>query len=196
MLLWITPTIQLTSIFVPVLPFTHCLPQASWMTCHRKSLTSLWPSFGPPPAAPCPSCVGGPKQYSRWGLMRAEQRGRITSLCLLVALLLVQSRIQLAFWAASTRCWLKLSLSSTDSPKSFSSRLLSSHSLPSLYLCLGLLWPRCRTLHLALLNFMRNLWEWLQHKSLPFLILSTSQANRSIISYGVKLWKDYLCTWN
>ena len=43
----------------------------------------------------------------------------------------------------------------TPPPKSFSSGLLSICSLPSLYLYLELPWPRCRTLHLALLNFMR-----------------------------------------
>ncbi|KAK4829890.1 hypothetical protein QYF61_007282 [Mycteria americana] len=39
----------------------------------------------------------------RWGLTRAEQSGRITSLDLL-ATLLMQPRIQLAFWAASAHC--------------------------------------------------------------------------------------------
>jgi len=52
-------------------------------------------------------------------------------------LLLMQPRIQLAFWAASAHCRLMLSFSSTSTPKSFSG-LLSSHSPPSLYLCLGL----------------------------------------------------------
>ena len=67
-------------------------------------------------------------------------------------LLLMQPRIRLAFWAASAHCPVLLS-SSASTPKSFSSGLLSIHSLPSLYLCLGLSWPRCRTLHLAMLNF-------------------------------------------
>lgn len=38
---------------------------------------------------------------------------------------------------------------------SFSSKLLSIHSLPSLYLCLGFPQPRCRALHLTLLNLLR-----------------------------------------
>ena len=54
------------------------------------------------------------------GLKRTELRGRITSLDLLVILLLMQSRIQMAFWAARARCLLMLRLSSTDIPKSFS----------------------------------------------------------------------------
>jgi len=58
------------------------------------------------------------------------------------------------FLAASAHCQLTLSFSSTSTPKSLSSGLLSSHSLPNLYLCLGLPLPMCRTLHLALLNFM------------------------------------------
>ena len=45
-------------------------------------------------------------QHSRWGFTRAEQRSRITSLCLLVTLLLMQPRTRLAFWAASTHCLL------------------------------------------------------------------------------------------
>ena len=51
----------------------------------------------------------------------------------------MQPRIRLPFWAASAHCQLMLSFSSTSTPKSFSSGLLSSHSPPSLYLCLGLL---------------------------------------------------------
>jgi len=47
-----------------------------------------------------------------------------------------------------------LSFSWTTTRKSFSSGLLSVHSLPSLYLCLGLPQPICRTLHLALFSFM------------------------------------------
>ena len=38
-------------------------------------------------------------QDSRWSLTRAEQRDRIPSLALLAMLLLMQPRIQLAFWA-------------------------------------------------------------------------------------------------
>ena len=43
---------------------------------------------------------------------------------------------------------------STSTLKSFSLGLLSIHSLSSLHLCLGLPWPICSTLHLALLKFM------------------------------------------
>jgi len=39
--------------------------------------------------------------------------------------------------------------------------LLSIQSFPSLYLCLWLTWLRCRTLHLAILNFLRFSWAHL-----------------------------------
>ena len=42
-------------------------------------------------------------------------------------------------------------------PRSLSTGLLSSRSAPSLYWCMGLFLPRCRTLHLPLLNFIRFL---------------------------------------
>ena len=123
---------------------------------HRRGVPALWsPSWtssGPAPAAPCPSLCWGP-QNSRWVLTRAEYRGRIPSLDLLATLLLMQPRIRLAFWAASTHCWVILSFLSTNTLKYFSLGLLSIPSSPSLYLCLGLPQPRCRTLHLALLNF-------------------------------------------
>ena len=89
------------------------------------------------------------------GLSRGEQRGRIPSLDLLVTLLVMQPRTQLAFWAASAHCHLMLSFLSTNTPKSFFSGLLSIRSLPSLSLCSGLPRPMGRTLHLALLNFTR-----------------------------------------
>ena len=94
-------------------------------------------------------------QDSRWALTRAEQRGRIPSLDLLATVLWMQPRIQLAFWAVSTHCRVMLSFLSSRIPKSFSSGLLSMHSPPTLYLCLALPPPMCRTLHLALLNFLR-----------------------------------------
>ena len=50
-------------------------------------------------------------------------------------LFLMQPRIWLAFWAVSTHFWVMLSFSSTSTPKSFSSELLSILSPPSLYLC-------------------------------------------------------------
>jgi len=49
------------------------------------------------------------------------------------------------------------SLSSTRTPRSLSAELLSSRSTPSLYWCMGLFLPSCRTLHLPFLNLIRFL---------------------------------------
>ena len=66
--------------------------------------------------------------------------------------------IPLAFLVATrAHGWLMVNLSSTSTPRSLSTELLSSKSAPSLYWCMGLLLPRCRTLHLPLLNFIRFL---------------------------------------
>ena len=65
--------------------------------------------------------------------------------------------IPLAFLAARAHCWLMVNLSSTRTPRSLSAELLSGRSTPSLYWCMGLFLPRCRTLHLPLLNLIRFL---------------------------------------
>ena len=155
-------------VFVFLLPFVALL----W-TCSNSSM-----SF---------SCWGLQKwtQYSRWGLMRAEWRGRTTSLNLLVTLLLMQPRIQLACWAARTHWQLMLNFSSIDTPKSFSSELLSSHSLPNLYLCLVFPFSRCRTLHLALLNFMRLAWAHLSSLSRSLWIASLPSSMSTTTQLGV-----------
>ena len=72
-------------------------------------------------------------------------------------LLLMHPRIPLAFLAARAHCWLMVNLSSTRTPRSLSAELLSSRSTPSLYWCMGLFLPRCRTVHLPLLNLIRFL---------------------------------------
>lgn len=77
-------------------------------------------------------------QHSGWGLTRADQTGRITFTDLLVLLPLMHLRIQLP----------------NNTYKS-SLQAYSIHSPHSLYLRLGLPWPMCSTLHLALLNFTR-----------------------------------------
>lgn len=79
--------------------------------------------------------------------------GRITSFDLLDPLL--WPRIYLAFWMASTHCWVHVELFVHQRPKSFSPTLFCIHSPLSLYLWLGLSWPTCRTLHMALLELTR-----------------------------------------
>ncbi|KAK4817090.1 hypothetical protein QYF61_027921 [Mycteria americana] len=61
---------------------------------------------------------------------------------------IAEPRIQLAFWAARGCCQLMSNFLSPSILKPFSTGLLSIHSFPSL----------CRSLHLALLNFMRFTW--------------------------------------
>jgi len=86
------------------------------------------------------------------GLQVSERLGSIIFLDLLATILLMQYMIRLVFWVASAYCQLLLSFSSPSIPKTFSSELLSNQSLPRLYLYLGLTQPRCRTLHLALVE--------------------------------------------
>ena len=89
-------------------------------------------------------------QYFRWVLIRAEQRGTITSLALLATPLLMQPRILLAFQAARAHCWLMTSFSSIRTPTFFSLELVSMSSSLSLYsIQLGLPQPKCNTLHLS-----------------------------------------------
>ena len=59
--------------------------------------------------------------------------GENPPLALLPTLLWVQPSTRLAFWAVSARCWLTVSFPSTNTPKPFSSGLLSIHSSPRLY---------------------------------------------------------------
>ena len=64
-------------------------------------------------------------------------------------------RIPLASLATRAHCWLMVNLWFPSTPRSLFTELLSSRSAPSLYWCMGLFLPRCRTLHLLLLNFIR-----------------------------------------
>jgi len=60
----------------------------------------------------------------------------------------------LAFLTTRAHYWLMVNLPATKTPRSLSTELLCSRSAPSLYWCIGLLLPRCRTLHLPLLKFI------------------------------------------
>jgi len=93
--------------------------------------------------------------YLRCSLTSAEYRGKITSLLLLATLSRIEARMRSAFLATWAHCWLMLSRLSTNTPRSFSTGQLSSHSSPGLQHCMGLLWPKCRTWHLALLNLIQ-----------------------------------------
>lgn len=94
--------------------------------------------------------------------------------------LLVKLRTCLAFWAGRAQWWVTLSCSFTNTPKSFSTELLLIHSPSSLGWCLGLPWPNCRTLHLALLSSWGSQRPSSQvcpsTRSLPSGILNTPQS--------------------
>lgn len=77
------------------------------------------------------------------GISRYHTRSR-GAVILLAVLLWIQPRKWLVFWVVSTHCWVMLSFLFTNILKSFSRGLLSIHSPPSLYSCLGLLWPKRR----------------------------------------------------
>lgn len=100
------------------------------------------------------------------GWVSQEQSRRAESpLALLATLLWMQPRIQVTFWALSTNCWFMSSPSSTCIPKSFSAGLFSIFLSPSLYSYQGLPQPRCRTLHLVLLNLVMLTWPHLSSLS-------------------------------
>lgn len=103
------------------------------------------------PAVPCPFHTGAPELCSalQVGSHKGRAEGAVPSLLVLPTFLGIQPRILLVFWAGSAQCQFMVSFSSAITPKSFSAGLLSVTPLPNLWLCLGLLGPRCRTLHLA-----------------------------------------------
>ena len=91
-------------------------------------------------------------------------------------------RILLAFLAARAHCWLMVNLSSTRTPRSLSAELLSSRSTPRLYWWMGLFLPRCRTLHLSLLNLFRFLSAQLSY------FLAESSPNLQLKQIHRSLW--------
>ena len=72
---------------------------------------------------------------------------------------LTQTRILFIFEAAGAHCWLTSNFLFIGAPKSFSTRLLSWSSSPSLYTYLGLSWLKCNTLYLALLPAAFKIFE-------------------------------------
>ena len=96
-------------------------------------------------------------QYFKCGLTNAKKRESSASLDLLVTFLLMQPKILLAFLSTGAQHCFMLNLVSTRTPRSFSAKPLSILLTPSIYLCIELLFPRCRTLHFIFLNVMRFL---------------------------------------
>ena len=63
---------------------------------------------------------------------QCKYRGTITSLLWLATLFLIEARMLSAFLATCAHCWLMFSQLSTNNPRSFSTRQVSSHSSPSM----------------------------------------------------------------
>ena len=90
--------------------------RSAFSSCpHRGSASDLWSSLwcssGPAPTAPCPCELDAVLQM--WcHESRVEGQNRL----LLVTLILMQPRIWLAAWAASTHCQLILNFSSINTP--------------------------------------------------------------------------------
>ena len=148
---------------------------------HRRGVPALWPFLWPFWTHSHRSvfflCWGVRSwtEDSRWGLTRAEQRGRIPPP------LTCWPR---CFWCSPGYGWLSglqahtagsYSVYYPPEPRS-PSPLLSTHSTPSLYPCLGLSRPRCSTLHLAMLNFMG--FAWAHSSSLSRALWTASRPSR------------------
>jgi len=109
------------------------------------------------------------------GVTKLGQRGRIPSLALLATLLGMQPRVRLAFWAASAHCLsVHVQLFIHQLPQVLLLRAARIPFLPSLYLCLQLTQPMGRSVHLALLNFMRFAWAHLSSLSRSLWMASCS----------------------
>ena len=92
-------------------------------------------------------------QHCRWNLMRAKQWGAIpSSPCWHSSVDAAQDTVGLS--GCKCKLLAHVQFSSSRIPKSFSAGLLSMNSSPSLYMYLGLPWPR-RPLKFVLLNLIR-----------------------------------------
>lgn len=94
-----------------------CLP--SQERCSNILTIFVVPS-GPDPTGSCHSCPGDPRPGYRW-----KWKGKISSPDLQATLLLMQPRIQLAFWTERAHCWLMSDFSSPSHVKRM--KLSKSH---------------------------------------------------------------------
>ncbi|TRZ26652.1 hypothetical protein HGM15179_000423 [Zosterops borbonicus] len=100
-------------------------------------------------------------QHSRWGLTRVQQWDRIPSLDLLATLMLMQPRIQVAFWAGRALCLLMSSFSCIPGP---SWQGCSGSVPPPACVDTGIALTQLQPLHLALLNLLG--FPWVHYLSL------------------------------
>ena len=84
-------------------------------------------SSGPTSTALHPFCAGGPglDTVLQMGPYKGRAEGGMVLSLSLLPPLLMQPRVQLAFWDAGTQRWLMSSFLSTRTPKPFSAGLLS-----------------------------------------------------------------------
>jgi len=113
-------------------------------------------------------------QFSRWGLMRAEQWGTIPSPPCWPSFSWCSPGYYWPFGLHANTA--DSCFSSTRTPRFSSAGLLSVSSSPSLYTYLGLLRPKCNTLRLALLNLTRFLCAHFLSKSMFLWMASLSST--------------------
>lgn len=69
-------------------------------------------------------------QYYRIGFTSAWQKEKAASFDLLAMVMLVQPRLQLAYFSAKTHSWQEVNLSFTTIPRAFPPKLYSRYSVP------------------------------------------------------------------
>lgn len=95
-------------------------------------------------------------QYARWVCTSTKYSRRIDSFNQLAVLCLTHPKMWFVSWGMLLA---HVKPDDDQHPRSISDELLFNHSFPSLYLYLALVFPRCRTWHLSLLNVMRSISE-------------------------------------
>ena len=86
-------------------------------------------------------------------------------------------RMPLAFLAARTHCWLMVNLSSTRTPRSLSTELLSSRSAPSLYECLQIIFIFYKKIRLPGFCHLR---KWNNCGCYPILLMVGNSEGKEI----------------
>jgi len=180
---------------IQVFVYINKIPSESSVLQAKQSQLSAFPSSPlvvlmalavVSPVCSCLSCNGECTALQVWHNQCCVEGRRITSLSLLTIIYLMQPRILLASFATRAHCWIMVKLVSIRTPRSFSAKLFSSWVAPSVYCCMGLFLPRCRTLHFPWLSLRRfpsahfsslltSLWVAAQHSGI-------SEASPSFVS--------------
>lgn len=157
-------------------------PSATPQRSRFLALSSVLLLFALTQANYCPCSEWSQNEHSAQGAASpsAMYKGTVASMVLLAILFLMQTRRSLFFLASSVHCWLMfrwLLTSSTSS--SYSAGQSSSHSSPSLYNCMGLLWSKlsvtCYVMAVMMICFMtfpgtEGISLWFLLPTRPFLI--------------------------